>query len=123
MSGQDTSLYSGFYKSVFTADFLDGVALPGWTDGSNWNGWATPYFEFTEAQKLVQIHQAANGPDTAYYDPQSDTFGFLLTGDDEPELYRAEEIEANGRTVKVYPIGSYYWVWEEVDPEDADTAS
>lgn len=123
MPGQAKSLQLGFYKSFFTAEFLDGVILSGWTDGSDWNGWATPCFEFAEAQRLIQLHQAVNGPESAYYDPQSDTFGFLLNGEDEPELYRAGEIEADGQTVKVYPIGSYSWVWEEAAPEGTDTAS
>jgi hypothetical protein len=123
MRGQDKSPQPRFHRSIFTADFLGAAAVPGWTDGSDWNGWATPYFEFAEAKNLIRLHQAVNGPDSAYYNPQSDTFGFLLNGGDEPELFGAVEIAASSHKVKVYPIGTCAWIWEEVDPEDADTAS
>lgn len=123
MPGLAKFLQLGFHKSFFTAEFLDSAILLGWTDGSVRDGWETPSFEFTEAQKLLQLHQATNGPGSAYCDSQSDTFGFLLNGEDEPELYQAGEIEADGQTVIVYPIGSYSCVREEAGPDRADTMS
>ena len=35
------------------ADWLDG-AIKAWGTGRNWNGWAVPYFELTEAMELLK---------------------------------------------------------------------
>ena len=84
-------------------------SLPGWTDGEIWNGWAKPRFEFAEAQSLI----AALGKDIGRYDVNTDAFITAMENSDE-ETWAAEIIHLpDGGTVKVYPIGSGSWIWEE----------
>ena len=107
-----------FYGSRFGADFLGEETVTGWTQGSDWNGWAVPHFEFREAQRLVQLHQRTYGPESAWYDADDDEFAFILDGDDVPETFPASEIVAEGKTLKVYPIGAGCWIWEEVEQDE-----
>lgn len=50
MSDPTTEETPSFHRSRFGADFLGEETVTGWTDGSDWNGWAVPYFEIQEAQ-------------------------------------------------------------------------
>lgn len=86
--------------------------IEGWTDGTRWNGWATPRFEFSQAQRLVDEYNR-HSPESAWYDPERDRFCFLLDGYEEPDCYEAAAIEVEGESIKVYAIGAWAWVWEE----------
>ena len=88
----------------FTID--DAAVFEGWTDGSDWNGWACPYFEVAEAQKIAAYHGGR-------FDEASREFTFQANSE-EPESYAAETIEAGGRQVEAWPIGSTIWIWDEV---------
>lgn len=109
-----------FKKSSFGLDLLGSdISFQGWTDGSLWNGWSKPLFEFNEAQKLLdtltRAYKQANEPLQAWYDSEEDSFYFILQEETEPEGYPAEVIEAEeGQKLKVYPIGAGAWVWEEL---------
>jgi hypothetical protein len=79
----------------------------GWTDGQLWNGWAMPTFEFGAAQEVAK---SFNGR----YDRERDCYITRLQDDDE-EFWPAEEIVlVGGKKMKVYPIGSGAWIWDEV---------
>jgi hypothetical protein len=47
-----------------------GPAYTGYSDGSTWNGWETPYFEFDTAQRILAKYCAG----LAHFDVQRDTF-------------------------------------------------
>lgn len=97
----------------------DDIIFEGWSDGTVWNGWSKPYFEFDEAQKLlanlIAAHHQHNDPIQAWYDEQEDRFCFILELGGEAECYSAELIETDeGQVLKVYPIGTGAWVWNEL---------
>lgn len=107
-----------FYQSAFGMDSLPGPYV-GWTDGGEWNGWATPFFEFGEALHIVKDYveiQIIDGEvHEAHYDEERDVFVFRDPFSDEEEIYRPEFIQMNGREVKIYSIGTNYWTWKEVN--------
>ncbi len=78
-----------------------------------WNGWATPTFDRSEAERIVAW---TNTPDGA-----SDTETFSWHGDRIVSRYEDMgnvdvsyiDADADGR----YPIGSFGWVWSEVEDE------
>lgn len=70
----------------------------------SWNGWSTPCFTFEQAQALMDIHNLS-------YDEKTDSF----TENDEPEYsYKAEQRIIDGKSTKIYPIGSCCWTWEKI---------
>lgn len=108
-----------FKRSSFSLDLLGSdISFHGWTDGSLWNGWSKPLFEFYEAQKLLETlaeaYKQANEPLQAWYDNEEDSFNFILPEETEPECYPAETIEFEGRELRVYSIGAGAWIWEEL---------
>jgi hypothetical protein len=109
-------------KALFSIYILDDVHIEGWTDGSLWNGWATPVFEFAEAKKLldalVDAYKQLGTSDRAWYDERNDSFCFVQEDCPEPECYPSEIIKVSGQELKVYPIGAEVWVWEEVSAQD-----
>lgn len=84
-------------------------AFIGWTDGRLWNGWEKPRFQMQEANRLLQ-----SLTDRPYrYDPARDAF-ISTGGSDEEESWVAEVITLpGGETIKVYPIGTGAWCWQE----------
>lgn len=99
------------YKSLFTLDALENASFEGWTDGTLWNGWATPRFELAEAQKLIEAFIQAG--EKAWYDEAQDAFCFQVEGYDEPERYPSSTIQTGEGELKVYAIGAYGWTWEK----------
>jgi hypothetical protein len=49
----------------------------------------------------------------ARYDEEQDKFCFCDGGLEEWDCFEAKVIEAEGKTIKVYPIGAFYWIWSE----------
>ncbi len=102
------------HKAKFTADFLPGGTFEGWTDGSDWNGWATPMFEYDEALRLVvEYNTHPLGSTTkAWFDAVHDQFCFVTEREAEPECYSSVATNMQGREVRLYPIGTRVWIWE-----------
>ena len=99
-----------YRRGIFTLEGIDGE-FPGWTHGRNWNGWAMPQFEFAEAQRLI----VALDTEIGSYESGADVFITAMEGGDE-ETWPAEVIHLpDGGRVKVYPIGTGSWIWEEED--------
>ena len=99
-----------FTRTQFALEGTEGT-FAAWTDGTDWNGWAMPRFEFADAQLLI----AALGKDVSKYDATADAFITTMQGGDE-ETWPAEIIHLpDGGTVKVYAIGAGSWIWEEAD--------
>ena len=83
----------------------------GWTDGTLWNGWATPHFELETAKRVIKAIQSPK----ASFDEKKDAF-LTESPDGEAEVWQAEQIQsADGKQIKGYPIGAWSWCWDEVE--------
>lgn len=95
-------------KTQFKLEPLLPNLFTGYLSEQTWNGWACPFFEKSEALRIVEAQNRIN-KESAYYDEAKDVFVFKT--DDEYEEYFAEVIE--GKTF--YAIGSGIWIWEEAE--------
>jgi hypothetical protein len=97
-----------WHKAKFTIEGGEGEFY-GWTDGKSWNGWAMPYFEFTEAKRVVDVLTESKGR----YDADGDCFVTFDT-DGADENWESQTITLLGnQQMKVYGIGAGAWIWEE----------
>lgn len=107
-----------FHKTSFFMDSLQGRTFIGFSDGSDWNGWACPYFEKGEAERVLR-NSESNGFRWSY-DKDKDAF-IVHHQDDEdtdaPEVFEGTDIEFAGQLMRVYPVGAYSWIWEVADKE------
>lgn len=70
----------------------DHNAYIGYTSGALWNGWATPYFTLEEAQRLqADFNKGVDTP--MLYDVAKDEFRIQYDGDDEPYIWKGEDIQ------------------------------
>lgn len=99
-----------FRKTRFYIDGVD-MDFEGFTNDRLWNGWQTPRFTRSEAERVI----AALGGGTARYNQRRDEFVTRIA--DEDEMWPAETITiADGEEITVYPIGASSWCWDEVEP-------
>lgn len=103
-------------KALFSIDTYGGPPIPGWTQGEDWNGWAMPLFEATEAWEIV-YRQNTVVPNSAWHDSEKDEFCFSLAGG-EPERYGGVDVKVGCCQVRLYAIGSGSWIWEEAGDEE-----
>jgi hypothetical protein len=100
-------------KSIFAIDASPNAYI-GYTSGRLWNGWATPYFTFEEAQKLqAEFSEGANSP--MLYDVMKDEFRLKYEDDDEPYIWEGEDIQTVDGIKHLYGIGAYSHIWDELD--------
>ncbi|MEY2563598.1 MAG: hypothetical protein QOH88_1791 [Verrucomicrobiota bacterium] len=98
-----------FRKAKF---YVEGVEMEfeGFTDDRPWNGWATPRFTRSEAERVIR---ALGGTTARYVDIRDE---FVTRIGDEDEMWPAETIVlADGEQIKVYPVGASSWCWNEVE--------
>jgi hypothetical protein len=101
-------------KALFQID--DGPVYIGYTNGDRWNGWATPYFTLEEAQKVqADFSQGVDFP--MLYDVNKDEFR-IKYDDDEPYIWKGEDIETVDGIKHLYGIGAYSHIWDELDKAD-----
>jgi len=97
-------------RCKFTIEGVD-AEFQGWTNGRLWNGWAMPYFEQSEAEKVIEMLTDPRGK----YDAGRDCF-VSTNSDGEEDIWPAEPISVlGGQRLKVYGIGAGAWIWDEVD--------
>ena len=102
-------------KSVFAID-ASPHAYIGYTSGRLWNGWATPYFPLEEAQKLqAEFSEGAGSP--MLYDVTKDEFRLQYEDDDEPYIWKGEDIQTVDGIKHLYGIGAYSHIWDELDDD------
>ena len=104
-----------FYKRRFTIEDWFGP-FEGWTAGQRWNGWECPSFEFDTAMRMVDAWNNAAFSEEAYqarYDEERDAFCFRDGGLEDWDCFGAQTIEIEGKTIKVYPIGAFCWIWSD----------
>ena len=102
-------------KSVFAIDASPNAYI-GYTSGRTWNGWATPYFPFEEAQRLqAEFSEGADSP--MLYDVMKDEFRIQYDNDDEPYIWKGEDIQTVDGIKHLYGIGAYSHIWDELDDD------
>lgn len=107
---------SNFEKAAFCIDSIPGIHFDGYHDGSDWNGFACPYFEYQKAEQILQASEK-NGFNWTYNE-QEDAFKVRSSIDPieyEPEIFQGEMITFQSNQIKVYPIGAYSWIWGVCD--------
>lgn len=90
-------------QTVFNIDGFKGAYI-GYTFGDRWNGWACPYFEFAEAERIMH-----NSDGQMTYDKDTDTFTFII---DEDNMDSWQGFDRDGK--HLYGIGAYSWVWDDM---------
>lgn len=100
-------------KATFCIDSISDKVFPGYSDGSDWNGFACPLFEKSVAEHVLEASKS-NGYTWRY---EAETDAYLVKSDNDPEDYEpeqfmAEQIEVENRKLKLYPIGSRSWIWQ-----------
>lgn len=100
-------------KAKFWLDTLN-TSVEGYTDGSQWNGWAVPYFDRRQADRLVEIYNSLEwGPEKkAWYEAGNDQYCFIVDGSSEPECYSGETLSEENVHGSLYPVGARNWIWE-----------
>lgn len=107
------------YKCVFTIGDYEN-AYVGYTDGSKWNGWATPYFTYLTALEVMYDYNEDAGKEIMKYDPIYDQFYILDKESGELEVWKGKQYVTEEVIVCLYGIGAYSWVWDEITSYDID---
>ena len=110
------------YKCVFTIGDYEN-AYVGYTDGSKWNGWATPYFTYLTALEVMYDYNECVGEEIMKYDPIYDQFYILNKESEELEVWKGKQYATEGGIVCLYGIGAYSWVWDEITDYDIDSSA
>ena len=102
-------------KSLFQIN--EGPVYIGYTNGYLWNGWATPYFTYEEAERLqAEINQRDDM--RMFYESRADKFYWQHEDDDEPYVWKGEDIQTVDGIKHLYGIGAYSHIWDELGDED-----
>lgn len=102
-------------KALFQIN--DGPVYIGYTNGDRWNGWATPYFTLEEAQKLQAEFDQGDGL-RMFYDCRADKFILQYEEEDEPYVWKGEDVQTVDGKLHLYGIGAYSHIWDELGSED-----
>src|SRR5919199_3232106 len=112
--------------------YLDGTLdrpVVGYTDGSRWNGWATPVFDRdTAMQVMMAVNDANEGEDdqrSISYDADRDAFLIHDPNhpDEGPEVVPGYDVDVDGQHRHVYALGTRAWPWVTWDQERGATKS
>src|SRR5919198_11176 len=112
--------------------YLDGTLdrpVVGYTDGSRWNGWATPVFDRdTAMQVMTAVNDANEGEDdqrSISYDADRDAFLIHDPNhpDEGPEVVPGYDVDVDGQHRHVYALGTRAWPWVTWDQERGATKS
>lgn len=99
------------HKNVFTLDGFAGAYI-GYADGSNWNGWAMPYFELPEALEVAEgFNECAEHP--MEYDRVYDQFYVWDEGNEDYDIIKGRDFITDHGVKHLYGIGAGSWTWDE----------
>jgi len=108
---------SQWAKTTFVIDSLPSESFEGYSNGDNWNGWACPFFNQETAERVLRASERNNY--TWQYDEQADAF-IVRSSDDpvdyEPEVFTATKVQIDEKSLMLYGIGAYSWIWEAAEP-------
>ena len=103
------------HKDVFTID--NSTSFIGYTDGTLWNGWATPHFELSEARKLMTYYnEIVDDDETMTFDSKADTF--IISN---YETWKGYDYQTEDGTKHLYDIGAYSWIWDTYSAHEVAT--
>ena len=108
---------TGLIASKFFID--DSPEIDGYHDNETfWNGWACPFFNEAGVKSIAQSMSV----NTSYEFKDDTVVVKFLNGDtdEEPEVYHPQTIIHEGNVIKVWAIGSHYWCWSEVVPQEVN---
>lgn len=112
-------IYTEARTGLFCFDGCIDNIFTGYTTGETWNGFACPMFTKEEGLKIVDFFNKAfaecETESPSCYDKELDAFSFAIEGTD---TFDSLDKIINGETVKLYPIGAWGWIWNEVDKPD-----
>lgn len=80
----------------------------GYVSDTKWNGFECPYFERTEAEKVLD---SAEGIKWHYNPIYGEFVVFTEEYPDDPDIYKRSFIDGK----VVYAIGSYGWSWQKAE--------
>lgn len=100
------------YKSYFDIDGINYI-FEGYTDGTLWNGWATPWFTKEVAEELIKTMQWYDGQ-WATYTEGNDSFCICDEHCEIIEEYKGKDFIIDGEELHLYPIGAWNWVWDNI---------
>ena len=100
-------------KALFNID--GGQVYVGYTNGYLWNGWATPYFTYKEVRRIQT--EWNNYEPWLVYNEVKDEFHIHYEGDDEPYIWKGEDIKTVDGIQHLYGIGAYSHIWDELDDD------
>lgn len=102
-----------FFETSVSLD--EGPSFKAWTTGARWNGWATPFFEKEEADRVITLLGSLleDQGERAYFDEAKDAYVVerQYAPDIRRDVFDAETIETPKGTRKVYAIGAYSYTW------------
>ena len=104
-------------RTVFTIGEYP-QAYIGYTDGSRWNGWATPYFELAEALVIMAEYNAEDPESPIVYNKGTDTFVVDTMGGFDGDSWKGIDCQTEEGTKHLYGIGAYCWIWDEANDQD-----
>ena len=108
------------YKAIFTIS--NPTSYIGYTNGDLWNGWATPYFELSEARKVMtDYNQDRDQDEKMTFDSVTDRF--IIPYDEyEYEEEKGYDIDTEDGMKHLYGIGAYSWIWDTYSAEEVAKA-
>lgn len=105
-------------KAVFTIGEYP-KAYIGYTNGDDWNGWATPHFTLEEAKRVAEgFNETAEFP--MEYDNIYDQFYILDMNTKELETWKGIDYATDEGIKHLYDIGAYCWVWDQAIDQDCN---
>ena len=103
-------------KRYFTIDNCEKY-YEGYDRGQSWNGWACPLFEKSVAENICK--NVEDGETIIIsYDKEKDCFRVKDTNNDIVSVFYGKDIEINGETKHLYPIGYGEWTWDSYTKEE-----
>ena len=107
------------HKDVFTID--NSTSFIGYTDGTLWNGWATPHFELSEARKVMTDYNSYRDEDEQMtFDSAADRF--IIPYDEyQYEEEKGYDIDTEDGMKHLYGIGAYSWIWDTYSAHEVAT--
>ncbi|MGG6449277.1 hypothetical protein [Pseudobacillus badius] len=101
-------------KAFFGIDAIDGGIFEGYTSGDKWNGWDCPYFSKEQADNIAKAMVKCFEV-SANLNSDGEVYSFDFCADCEQFEFKRQTITVDGKDIDVYPIGTYHWVWQEVE--------
>jgi hypothetical protein len=99
-------------RSFFTID--GGPVVEGYTYRGHWNGWAVPFFNKEQADRVAIAYKGRYLPAQDAYQFSGDGYPLTKdTKDEDTDIFPGEDLVIDGNTLHVYPIGGGCWCWDD----------